>query len=181
MAKKTVAKKTTSKKASTKSATKSASKPAPKNAGKKASKKAAAAKGKSKSKAKKQPYMTTSGKGDSPAEIGKKLVTMVNSHTPEKEIWGQLFHKKFESIEGDGSTWAGMKAVAKKGEDWMAQHTVHGVKVEGPFVGATGFGVRYEMDIEAKATGQRFQMAEVGVYTVKNGKVVREEFMYGGM
>lgn len=178
MAKKT-AKKTTTKKATAKSA----AKPASKAGSKKVTKKAAATKaaGKGKSKAKKQPYMTSSGKGATPAEIGKQLVSMVNSHTPEREIWGQLFHKKFESIEGDGSTWTGVKAVAKKGEEWMNQHAIHGVKVEGPFVGATGFGVRYEMDVEVKATGQRFPMTEVGVYTVKNGKVVREEFMYGGM
>jgi hypothetical protein len=34
------------------------------------------------------------------------------------------------------------------------------------------------MDVEEKKTGNRRTMREVGVYTVENGKVIREEFMY---
>jgi hypothetical protein len=35
------------------------------------------------------------------------------------------------------------------------------------------------MDVETKSTGKRETMNEVGVYTVQNGKIIREEFMYG--
>ncbi|MGP1347047.1 MAG: SnoaL-like domain-containing protein [Phycisphaerales bacterium] len=134
-----------------------------------------------KKKAAAQPTKVSSGKGATPGELGAKLVAMVNAHTPEKDIWKDFFHKNFESIEGHGSMWTGTKSVAKKGEEWMAAHQVHGFKAEGPFVGATGFAVRYDMDVEVKATGQCMNFSEVGVYTVKNGKVVREEFMYAGM
>jgi SnoaL-like domain len=34
------------------------------------------------------------------------------------------------------------------------------------------------MDITAKATGERMAMDEVGIYTVKNGKIVEERFCY---
>lgn len=140
-------------------------------------KKKAGAKGK----ASKQPYMTASGKGATTAELGKKLVEMFNAHTPEREIWSQFFHKNFESIEGDGQTWSGVKSVGKKCDDWMAVNTIHDAKASGPFVGATGFSVLYEIDVECKQSNQRMKFSEVGVYTVKNGKVVREEFMFGGM
>jgi hypothetical protein len=33
------------------------------------------------------------------------------------------------------------------------------------------------MDVETKSTGAREWMEEIGVYTVKDGKIVREEFM----
>jgi hypothetical protein len=34
------------------------------------------------------------------------------------------------------------------------------------------------MSVTNRMTGERTDMSEVGVYTVKNGKIVREEFMY---
>jgi len=35
------------------------------------------------------------------------------------------------------------------------------------------------MEVRDKASGATRTMKEVGVYTVRNGKIVREEFMYG--
>jgi ketosteroid isomerase-like protein len=32
--------------------------------------------------------------------------------------------------------------------------------------------------VTAKATGQRFQMEEMALYTVKDGKIVGEQFFY---
>jgi ketosteroid isomerase-like protein len=34
------------------------------------------------------------------------------------------------------------------------------------------------MDVTNKESGQRVQMREVGIYQVKDGKIVREEFAY---
>jgi ketosteroid isomerase-like protein len=34
------------------------------------------------------------------------------------------------------------------------------------------------MDVTAKETGHRMTMDEVGIYTVKNGKIVEERFCY---
>jgi ketosteroid isomerase-like protein len=38
--------------------------------------------------------------------------------------------------------------------------------------------VRFTMDVTPKATGQRMSMDEVGIYTVKNGKIIEERFCY---
>ena len=32
-----------------------------------------------------------------------------------------------------------------------------------------------------KPSGQRMQMEEAAFYTIRNGKIVREEFFYGGV
>lgn len=40
------------------------------------------------------------------------------------------------------------------------------------------FAVVHDYDITQKATGNRIQMREIALYTVKNGKIVHEEFMY---
>lgn len=122
-----------------------------------------------------------SGSGPSPAELGSKLVQMFNSRTPDTKIWDALFAKDFVSIEGHGVNmmFRGRKAVEGKAHQREAAHTVHGARAEGPFVGSTGFAVRFTLDVEVKATGQRKLMDEIGVYSVLDGKIVQEEFMYG--
>jgi hypothetical protein len=74
----------------------------------------------------------------------------------------------------------GKKAVLEKAEWWMANHTVHSAQVTGPFIGLhpDQFAVMFDLDITAKESGQRSRLAELGLYTVKDGKVVREEFLY---
>jgi hypothetical protein len=119
------------------------------------------------------------GKGAAPLDVGRSLVELARAgrgNEVEKKWWAP----GVVSVEGLGMSmeWVGSKAAHQKAVDWEADHVVHGVEIEGPFVGATGFAVRFKMEIETKSTGQREKMEEVGVYTVENGKIVREEFMY---
>jgi hypothetical protein len=37
--------------------------------------------------------------------------------------------------------------------------------------------VQYDAEVTDKESKQRRKLSEVGVYTVKNGKIVREEFL----
>ena len=46
-----------------------------------------------------------------------------------------------------------------------------------PFVAHDRFVVQYDIDVTDKSSKKRIQMSEVGVYTVKDGKIVREEFL----
>jgi ketosteroid isomerase-like protein len=72
----------------------------------------------------------------------------------------------------------GKEAVKQKGEWWVANHEVHGGTVEGPYINGDQFAVRFTLDITPKATGERVKMDEVGLYTVKDGKIVEERFYY---
>lgn len=165
-----MAKKSTNKKASRKAAEKSAKKgDSKKSAKKKSAKKASLA-----------PKTVKTGKGLTPAELGADLVRMFNAGQ-WAEIEDKHWSPKITSIEGVGVSlaWEGRKAVRAKNNEWSADHVIHSGTAEGPFVGATGFAVKFHMDVETKSTGQRIAMSEVGVYTVKNGKIVQEEFMYG--
>jgi hypothetical protein len=185
MAKKTVAKKKAGagkSSASGKKVSKAASKKkaSVKKAGTTAAKKKTTKKATKKSaKSSLPPKPINSGKGATPRELGNKVLAMINAQAPLDSIWAECFHKNFESIEGGGMVWTGVKAVAAKCQEWDSTNTTHEFKATGPFVGATGFAIQYEMDVENKQTGERTKFAEVGVYTVKNGKIVREEFMYG--
>jgi ketosteroid isomerase-like protein len=72
----------------------------------------------------------------------------------------------------------GIDAVRAKGEWWYANHEVHNVEADGPYVNGDQFILRFKMDITQKGTGQRVQMDEEAMYTVKDGKVVEERFFY---
>lgn len=175
------AKKTATKAATRPTSTKKASrKVGKKAAGAKTARKKTVARGARRSLS---PRPINSGRGPTPAEIGAVVVEAFNEHRPDMELWDQFWADDVESIEGMGVSlaWHGRDAMQAKGENWIAEHTVHSASAEGPYVGATGFSIRFRMDVEEKSTGDRVLMEEVGVYTVKNGKVVREEFMYGAM
>lgn len=146
------------------------SKPAAKNTTDKKSKKAAR---------KLEPRPVKTGKGASPFEVGRALVDMFNAGK-FTEIEQMFWSPKVDSIEGYGVSlrWEGRKAVRAKNDQWMSTHQIHGATAEGPYVGATGFAVRFEMDVEDTTTGKRETMSEVGVYTIKGGKIICEEFMY---
>jgi hypothetical protein len=72
----------------------------------------------------------------------------------------------------------GLDAVKAKGEWWASNHEVHSSKVEGPLVAGSHFAVTFKLDVTFKPESKRFQMEEIGVYKVANGKVVYEEFFY---
>ncbi len=72
----------------------------------------------------------------------------------------------------------GIAAIKGKNQWWAENHEVHGMEVNGPYVGDGQFAVQFKMDVTPKFTGKRNQMTEMGLYTVKDGKVTQEEFFY---
>lgn len=121
----------------------------------------------------------STGTGANPLQVGKTLVTMFNQGKL-KEIEDFYWTPDIVSCEGFGvnAEWRGRAAVAEKNADWMKDHKLHGASAEGPFVGSTGFAVKFKIDVETLSTGKREMMEEVGVYTVRDGKICREEFMF---
>lgn len=83
-----------------------------------------------------------------------------------------------EAMEGPMAIAHGKEALKQKGQWWQENHEVHGGSIEGPYVNGDQFAVRFKFDITPKATGERVTMDEVGVYTVKNGKITEERFYY---
>ncbi len=125
------------------------------------------------------PTQTTTGTGASPAEIGEAVASLLRSGTKDRDIWDAWWDgERITSIEGDGSTWTGRKALESKNEAWEAENEVTSFEIKGPFIGATGFALHFAVGLKNRKTGDAMNMTEVAVYTVENGKVVREEFMY---
>lgn len=72
----------------------------------------------------------------------------------------------------------GIDTVRAKNRAWEKNAQQHSLKVDGPYLGGDRFAVRFEMDVTPNATGKRVQVAEMALYTVQDGKIVREEFYY---
>jgi ketosteroid isomerase-like protein len=79
---------------------------------------------------------------------------------------------------GQSREMKGLAAVKAKGEWWAANHEVHSSVVEGPLVAGSHFAVTFKLDTTFKPQGRRFQMEEVAIYKVVDGKIVYEEFFY---
>jgi hypothetical protein len=119
-------------------------------------------------------------------EVGKKLVELC-SKGKNMEAVEKLYDPKIVSIEAHGdekmpARMEGIGAIKEKHEWWFANNEVHpGAQVHGPFPHGDRFIVYYTSEITPKAgpmAGQRIKLQECGLYTVKNGKVVHEEFFY---
>jgi len=46
------------------------------------------------------------------------------------------------------------------------------------FPTATRFILRFKYDVTPKQTGKRMTLDETGLYTVRDGKIIKEEFFY---
>ena len=113
------------------------------------------------------------------SEIGQGLVNFCREGKFD-EAMKAYYAEGIVSVEGDGSEVVGLAACAAKGVEWQSEHEVHSIEVEGPFCGVDQFVVRFKMDVTMKSNGQRIIADEVGIYTVADGKIVREVFLFAG-
>src|SRR5438132_11202440 len=114
-------------------------------------------------------------------EVAQRVVELVR-----KQAWHEaldtLYDKDIVSVEArtmDGSSpeTRGMEGVRGKVDWWLENMQVHSFTAEGPFVAHDRLVVQHDADVTDKNSNKRFQLSEVGVYTVKNGKIAREEFL----
>jgi ketosteroid isomerase-like protein len=118
-------------------------------------------------------------------EIGRRLVELCSTGRT-LEALDTLYAKDAVSVEAVASpnfpqVTEGLAAVRGKNEWWYANNEVHRGEIKGPFPHGDRFALFFGFDVTAKAgpmAGQRMQMEEVGLYTVEDGKIVREEFFY---
>lgn len=113
-------------------------------------------------------------------DIAAALVDGCRAGTEEANL-DRLYAPDAVSVEardnGNGRVAEGLDAIRAKHAWWAENAEVHAAEVEGPFPdGDDRFAVIFRMD--ATLFGERSQMAEVAVYTVAGGRIVREEFFY---
>jgi hypothetical protein len=116
-------------------------------------------------------------------EVANKLVALCKGGKFLEAVQS-LYSTDIVSVEAvpgpDGSReMKGLDAVVGKTHWWQDNHEVHSSSIEGPLVATSHFAVRFTIDATFKPTGVRTAMDEIGIYQVKDGKVIREEFFYG--
>jgi hypothetical protein len=117
-------------------------------------------------------------------EIASKYVDLCKNHQNHIAL-ETLFSPEAVSVEamampGMAAEVRGLAAIMAKGKAWMDTHEVHAAAVEGPWPNGDRFIVRFTYDVTNKPSGRRMQMDETALFTVQNGKIVREEFFYTG-
>jgi ketosteroid isomerase-like protein len=118
----------------------------------------------------------------STASVAEELVQLCRAGRNLDAI-AKLYSPRIVSIEPIGNETmpaeiSGIDAVRQKNEWWYDNYEVNSAEVQGPFLGGDQFAVRYDFETTTKATGQRMRMTEMALYTVKDGKIVREQFFY---
>lgn len=109
-------------------------------------------------------------------EVANKVVELVR-----KQAWYEaldtLYDDNIVSVEATAPETHGKEGVRGKIDWWVNAMQVHSFNASQPFAGRDRFVVQYDAEVTDKKTKERRKISEVGVYTVKNGKIVREEFL----
>lgn len=117
-------------------------------------------------------------------EVADRLVTLCRKGEFENAI-KELYGPDVVSIEPEGGPTPakvqGFDAVLKKSEQFSRDiEAVHCSVISDPVVAGNHFAVSMDMDITMKGRG-RNRMAELAVYNVKDGKIVKDQFFYPTM
>ena len=118
-------------------------------------------------------------------EVGKKLVALCKAGKNVEAV-NTLYAPNIVSLElmdhpGMPARMEGIDAIRKKNEWWFKEHEIHSTDSIGPFPHGDRFIAIHKIDVTAKSgpmAGKRMQAQEAALYTVKNGKIVQEEFFY---
>jgi SnoaL-like protein len=114
-------------------------------------------------------------------DVAMRLVELCKG-TEWKKAIDELYANDIVSIEPRqvGNVPAEVRGIDKvrgKNDWWEQNMEVHDSKVSGPFIAGDTFVVRFDINATDKNSKKRMQMSEVGIYTVKDDKVVRERFL----
>lgn len=114
--------------------------------------------------------------------VAKQFVEMCNQGK-NFDVMRTMYAPDIVSVEGDGKETHGQASVIKKSENWASDKEINGETVAGPFFNGANpdqFAVYFSFEVTPRTTGKRITVTEVGIYTVKNDKITREQFFYDG-
>ncbi|WP_271947401.1 nuclear transport factor 2 family protein [Ruegeria faecimaris] len=116
-------------------------------------------------------------------EIADELVAGCRENRAKANL-DKLYAADAISVEavdasGMGREAHGRDAIRGKHDWWESSTEVTGGNVSDPMVhGEDRFAVIFEVQGKFKESGESFDMREVALYHVADGKIVREEFFY---
>ena len=117
---------------------------------------------------------------DQTTEVANKYVSLCRAGRNEEAL-KTLFADDAVSVEAMAmpempQEARGIAAIKAKGEWWSNNHEIHSASVWGPWPHGDRFIVGFRFDVTNKPSGKRMQMEEAALFTLRDGKIVREEF-----
>lgn len=118
--------------------------------------------------------------------VGKRLVELMEAGK-NREAIEELYADNAVSVEAMECPppmqriTEGKAKLLECSDIFFSSNEVHGGTVEGPWPHDDRFICKMSIDLtpkEGPMAGQRFQMTEAAIYTVKDGKITRSEFFY---
>ncbi len=118
-------------------------------------------------------------------EVGKKLVELTGQGHWLEAI-DALYSPDIVSVEPVAMPPGkecpiGIAAAREKTVRFFQEHDIHHCAVTGPWPHGDRFIVGFKLNLTAKngpMAGKQFDLEEAALYTVKDGKIVKEEFFY---
>jgi hypothetical protein len=117
-----------------------------------------------------------------PKDIGTRLVELIKAGKSNEAI-ETLYAPDIVSVEAasapdQSAITTGLAGCLEKGKQFRQRMEVHHQDADGPYPNGDRFAVLLRYDVTPRAGGPRTSMSEIAVYTVKDDKIVREEFFY---
>lgn len=118
-------------------------------------------------------------------EVGKALVDLCRQGRFDEALTA-LYSPDIVSVEaaafGDSpAETRGVTDVRRKNDAWSESNEILSVSVDGPYPHHDQFAVHFRFELRPRSgpkEGQRMLLEEIAVYTVADGKIVREQFFY---
>ena len=100
------------------------------------------------------------------------------------EVMRNMYSPDMVSVEADGNEYVGKDVVIHKSEVFQGNYDILSQDLRGPFflgdpnASAGRFAVYSAIEFTPRSGGERHRHEEVGLYTVRNDSITREEFYY---
>ncbi len=119
-------------------------------------------------------------------EIANRLVELIRAGdyaTAQKELYSSEATSIENPITPNGfmqySKVAGAEALAEKGKKWEeGMEELFDQGASDPIVTENAIAISIWFDAKMKGAPERSRQEEIGVYSVKDGKIIQEEFIY---
>jgi hypothetical protein len=108
------------------------------------------------------------------AEAFTELLRLKRDREAGERFWAEGV-ASLEPMEGEMARLEGAAAIREKHDWWEKNFTVHQAWTDGPYVHGDQFACKFTVDATGP-DGKRATMQEIGLYTVRDGKVVEERF-----
>jgi ketosteroid isomerase-like protein len=112
-------------------------------------------------------------------EIADELIALCRAGK-NREAIARFYAEDILSTEpmGPSPVSRGLEAIGQKMDWFYSTMEVHSTEVNGPFINGDQFAVEFKYDVTEKPTNHRHVMHEIALYTVRDGKIAEETFLY---